>query len=198
LTTVDIALLDHVGNPVPAQLHDVISEQALSDWETNWQPFTAQIQANPGAPVMQSSHWDWRGKASLRKGLANAGYSITCEGGLQGMMFVDSAMHRCHLPNQKTKNLIYVEYLESAPWNQKALKSPPRYAGVGSSLIYAAVELSFDEGFKGRIGLHSLPQANGYYARLGLTNLGPGFGYDNLNYFELSEHAASSFLHSVP
>jgi hypothetical protein len=198
MTTTDIALVDYNGHAVPAQLHDTITEQALTDWEANWQPFTAQIQGRGSASTMQSSHWDWRGKASVRKGLANAGYSITCEGGLQGMMFVENALHRCQLPDQQGKNLIYVEYLESAPWNQKALKNPPKYAGVGLSLICAAVELSAQEGFRGRIGLHSLPQANGYYTRLGLADLGLGYGYANLNYFELSERSARSFLNPVP
>lgn len=41
----------------------------------------------------------------------------------------------------------------------------PRLRGVGTALVTAAVALSEDEGFKGRIGLHSLPQAEDFYRR---------------------------------
>lgn len=42
-------------------------------------------------------------------------------------------------------------------------------------------------------GLHSLPQANGFYANTcGMTDLGPG--YDNLRYFEMTPEQAQVFI----
>ena len=59
-----------------------------------------------------------------------------------------------------------MDYLEVAPWNVKliseALGHPPRLRAVGSRLIEAAVRLSIDEGFKGRLGLHSLPESEAF------------------------------------
>ncbi len=62
----------------------------------------------------------------------------------------------------------------------------PRLRGVGSALITAAVALSDDEGFKGRLGLHSLPQADAFYRKIGMTDLGQDTAYQNLRYFEMT------------
>jgi hypothetical protein len=69
--------------------------------------------------------------------------------------------------------IIYVEYLENAPWNQYQPDTPPRFQGVGSLLVEAAIAQSRADGFKGRIGLHSLPQSVGFYVKhCGMTDLG--------------------------
>ena len=57
---------------------------------------------------------------------------------------------------------------------------PPRC--VGMLLIRAAVAMSDDLGFHGRIGLHSPPQASGFYANTcGMTDAGHG----SLHRFEM-------------
>lgn len=60
---------------------------------------------------------------------------------------------------------IYVDYLESAPWNLKNGVEPPRFLGVGTVLLIEAVRMSADAGFEGRVGLHSLPQAEAFYRK---------------------------------
>ncbi|SIT53919.1 conserved hypothetical protein [Mesorhizobium prunaredense] len=59
-------------------------------------------------------------------------------------------------------------------------------------MIRAAIEVSQEEGFRGRIGLHSLPQSAGFYERAcGMSDLGIDGTKENLRYFEMtSEHAA--------
>ena len=63
--------------------------------------------------------------------------------------------------------MVYVDYLEVAPWNIKPLMEvlgrKPQFQGVGTRLLEAAVRLSEDEGFKGRVGLHSLGTSEGFY-----------------------------------
>jgi hypothetical protein len=82
----------------------------------------------------------------------------------------------------------------------KLLEANPRYGGVGSRMMRIAIELSLEEGYKGRVGLHSLPgQARG----------GPEWFYENtckmvpveaerdgegLLYFELTPDKATEFL----
>jgi len=76
--------------------------------------------------------------------------------------------------------------------------STPTHKGIGTVLVAAAVQLSIDEGNKGRIGLHSLPQADSFYRdRCGMTDLGPDASYDPkvpLRYFEMTEAQATSYL----
>lgn len=46
-----------------------------------------------------------------------------------------------------------------------------------------------------RIGLHSLPQANSFYANAcGMTDLGQDATYENLRYFELDSDSARRFI----
>ena len=185
------------GEPVEAELWDSITDRQIRDWEEQWVPAR-----NDGLRCLerqhwpQDSHWDWRKKASAMQGLlAFPGFSIMCNGATQGLMFVERTLHRCQLPQQAGKNLIYVEFLETAPWNRKELFDPPSYKGVGTLLIRAAVELSREEDFKGRIGLHSLPQANDWYMNVcGMTNLGPDVQKQKLHYFEMTTAQAEAFI----
>lgn len=187
---------------VAAELWDAITEQQLADWEAEWTPelFKA-VQRLHRAGVErrrwpQSRHWDWRRKASELQGmLAHPAFSIVCDGVTQGMMIVDTTMKRCRIDAQKGQHLVYVEFVEAAPWNRPELFNPPRYRGIGSILIRAAIALSQQEEFKGRIGLHSLPQANGFYANTcGMTDLGIDRNYEGLRYFEMTQEQAEAFI----
>lgn len=204
VTRSPIFLLDiERGTAEPAELWDAITEQQLTDWEGEWLPelFKA-VQRLHRAGVgrqfwPQSRHWNWRKKSDMLQAmLGKPGVSIVCRGVTQGMMIVDTVMKRCRIDGQRGKDLVYVEYLENAPWNRKELLfDPPRYRGVGTVLIGAAIELSKSEGFKGRVGLHSLPQSNGFYASTcGMTDLGADAGYQNLHYFETTSEQAEAFI----
>jgi hypothetical protein len=57
------------------------------------------------------------------------------------------------------------------------------------------VEASLEAGYHGRIGLHSLRQADGFYRdSCGMTDLGPDSEYFNLRYFEMSDTQAIEFM----
>ena len=191
------------GVAVEAELLDCITESQLADWEGEWVPeLLSALQRLRRAQVdrrqwPQSRHWDWRRKTqAMQSLLATPGFCVMCGGITQGMMFVDRAMHRCRLLDQTGQHLVYVEFLENAPWNRKELLfDPPRYRGVGSLLIRAAIELSREEGFKGRIGLHSLPQADNWYAKTcGMTDLGIDQNKEGLRYFEMTAAQAETFI----
>jgi hypothetical protein len=190
------------GEPEPAELLDAITEPQLADWEAEWLPelFKALQRLHRAgverAQWPQSRQWNWRKKVAVLHGmLANPGFSIMCGGITQGMMFTDTTTKRCRIPGQAGKNLVYVSFVENAPWNRKELFNPPRYRGVGTILMRAAIELSKELEFKGRIGLHSLPQANGFYANVcGMTDLGPDAAYEDLRYFEMIPNQAEAFV----
>ena len=190
------------GGSEEAELWDALTEQQLADWEGEWVPelFKAvQRLRRMGVDRRhwpQSRHWDWRKKIEALQGmLAHPGFSVVCDGMTQGMMIVDTTTKRCRIDSQKGRHLVYVEFVENAPWNRPELFDPPRYRGVGSVLIRAAIALSEELEFHGRIGLHSLPQANGFYANTcGMTDLGADPGYENLRYFEMTPERAWAFV----
>ena len=90
-------------------------------------------------------------------------------------------------------HIVYVDFIETAPWNAKEYTSTPLYKGVGVRLIQAAARLSIDEGFAGRVGLHTLPQSAGFYANAcEMASL--GIDSNNLEYLELTAAKAAVLL----
>jgi len=69
---------------------------------------------------------------------------------------------------------VYISALATAPWSRPVITNPPTYKGVGGNLVDFAVARSHELGYQGRIGLHALPGALGFYRklRLGLLDCG--------------------------
>ena len=65
----------------------------------------------------QSLHWDWRRKAPALQLLEASGFGIVSEQQWQGVMLTKTASYTASLPPDKGKLLVYVDFLESAPWN---------------------------------------------------------------------------------
>jgi hypothetical protein len=92
--------------------------------------------------------------------------------------------------------VLYVEYLENAPWNIKGnAAGVPEYLGVGNLLIAESVDISLSRGLNGRIGLHSLPLAEPFYRdRCQFSEFEPDVTESGLVYIEYSEQQAMSHL----
>ncbi|WP_245270123.1 GNAT family N-acetyltransferase [Nitrobacter hamburgensis] len=182
-------------------MRDAIEEAQLGDWQTQWQPALIKVlqelrrKGVPMAQWPQSWHWDWREKTARVQGfLAFPGFCIVCGGVTQGLMLLD-LRKVAREPSQTGKPLVYVDYLEVAPWNRPDLEQRPQLKGVGMALLTAAIALSEQEGYRGRIGLHSLPQSEAFYRdRCRMSDLGPDGAYQNLRYFEMTAERARSFL----
>ena len=184
------------GRAVEAALTPLDAKH-LSDWANEWKPYhERQISELRGAglPAPEHAHWSWEEKAEAVKDLLSfQGLAIECNGMTQGMVFFDTDTHVCRLPIHRGKNLVYVNFLETAPWNRTVLSRARRFSGVGSILIGSAIEASLDAGYNGRTGLHSLRQADAFYRdSCGMTDLGPDPDYFDLRYFEMSEAQATA------
>lgn len=182
------------GELVPACLVSIGDEQFLTDIESVWGPIRRSAAARLGREgrAVDHGHWDWRNKAAR----VRAGYyrlvGVWCDGGWQGLMAVVRDPRPSLLGDGQ---MLYVDYLETAPWNYRPFQNPPRYAAVGSLLIRCAIQMSLAEGVEGRIGLHSLEDAERFYEdKVGMTRAGPDPWYHNLVYFELTPEAAVRFL----
>lgn len=175
------------GEPVEAELISGISVDSLQLWESTWRPL---IKGRT-----EDQCWDWERKLQIR------GQELTCEtfsikvgDSLEGMMMINNASYsRLHLG----KELVYIEFLATAPWNRKAIRNPRQHAGVGEIFVEAAIRLSLEYELEGRIGLVSLPGAEGFYRDVvTMTDLGPDPHHQNLTYFEATPEQAQAFLHS--
>ena len=142
----------------------------------------------------QHFHWNWARKALRLSLLAYRGFGIECDGQWQGLMLTLTEGHAARLSPDTGKPLVYIDFIEAAPWNVVPLSKSVRYRGIGVQLFQAAVRQSVDEGFHGRVGLHALRDAEEFYQKRGMVSLGADATYQNLHYFELSVASAQTFL----
>jgi hypothetical protein len=200
--------LKATGEEVDAELHDELPIDALFDAEEVWAPERVRFLRDfmrAGAPadlLPQSIHWSWSLKAAKMPGL-NLGplsayrlFGIRAENAWQGLL-LGCCVGNVTRIDPKGRDLVYVDFVESAPWNWE-LKQAGRAArlkGVGLQLMELAVQWSIDSAFKGRVGCHALPQADTFYRDVcKMTDLGEDANYKALRYFEFTEQQAIAFM----
>lgn len=194
-------LKNQSGEAIEAELWDDITPEHVEMWRRTWVPLIERAkkrleeQDTPKEKWPQDLHWKWDEKTDWSRGyLALRRFAITCEGGLQGLMLVNLTRLTGRLPGQEGKDLAYIEFVSTAPWNRPELTDTPIFRGVGLNMVRVAVELSDAEGFRGRIGLHSLRQSAPFYrGACGMTDTGADADYYNLVYFEMTEAQAAEF-----
>ncbi len=198
-----VHLMDRrTGQLVEATLIDGVTMAEVEAAEADWQPYLQQqlirmqTEGVPKEQLPQHRHWKWRVKQEIAEQLlAYHMFGIEFDSQMQGLMLVITAGKTCRIESQKGKPLVYVDFLATAPWNLPNIAPEPRFSLVGSILLAVAIQLSLEEEFSGRIGLHSLPQANIWYANsCGMTDLGPDLAKQNLHYFEMTPEQASEFI----
>ena len=190
---------------VEAELLDEITLDHFLETQREWRPVglaaTEQL-INEGAPsetLPRHFHWDWSSKEAELQVLAFSFFGLTYNEKLQGLMKLDLTSRHARLPGQNGKPAVYVDYLETAPWNIKvlmqALGKRQRYAAVGTRLIEAAVRKSIEEGFKGRVALHSLSGSERFYLKVcGMTAVGRDPAKQDLLWCEFTPEQAEKFL----
>ena len=190
------------GQLVEATLIDGVTRDEVERAEAAWKPFLdqqikrMQIEGVPRNLWPQHRHWDWRRKQeAIELYLAYRMFGIECNSEMQGLMLASTAGKNARIDSQRGKPLVHVDFLAAAPWNLGSIVDEPRYSLVGSILLATAIHLSMEEEFQGRIGLHSLPQAEAWYGNsCGMSDLGPDASAQNLRYFEMTPKQASEFL----
>jgi hypothetical protein len=193
------------GDPVNAEIFDEVTLAHFIETQSEWRPVVLAAaralsqQPNQATLIPRHFHWDWTRKEAELKLLAVKFYAVAHTGKLQGIMKVETVAHTCMLSEQQGKPLVYIDYLESAPWNIKklmaALGQPQRFGAVGSRLLEAAVLLSKEEEFHGRVALHSLPGSEGFYVNgCGMTPVGRDPHKENLLWCEFTPEQAERYL----
>lgn len=201
MTQEPVTILDaRTGDPVPALLLTDIDELQLIDVEIEWSPERLRglrrLRERGETKLPEHVHWNWAIKAVRNSRLlAYRSLGIEAEGKMQGLMMVCLSGYAARVDPDKGKPIVYVDFLETAPWNAREFTSSPRFKGVGLRLMQAAVRLSKDESFSGRVGLHALSQASRFYTgAYSMQSLGIDQNYQNLEYFELTANAADELL----
>jgi len=206
-----ITLVDNeTGDLVEAQLFDEVTTDHFLETENEWRPLVRSAalrvlqEERSGEQIPQHWHWDWTSKTPELGKLGVTFYGVECVGKLQGLMKVetpgaDPVVCQCRLAGQRGKPLVYIDYLEAAPWNVKWLMQElgrgARFRGVGTEFVRAAVQHSFYEGFHGRVGLHSLPTSERFYLQgCGMTDGERDLNKEKLLWCEFTPEQAARFL----
>ncbi len=97
-------------------------------------------------------------------------------------MLIETQNHRSRF--DRRKRLVYVETLETAPWNRQNSQPAPQFQRVGTVLLRFAQWRSEQLGYNGIVGLHSLPESEIFYKNRNMIDTGKDPEKDNLTYFE--------------
>lgn len=204
------------GAPVRINLLQGIEEQQIQFIETQWMPVLRQLQNQAILKVKAKSiaddndrrnafiqaqsavgspdgHWDWRDKMAKTAKEPHASFFVSLGNSVEAIMEC-RLLHFSREPSQANQPAVYVNHVAVAPWNRNEIQNPRRIAKLGELMIATAVSLSIDEGFGGRIGLHSIPQAEGFYQNCGMSDLGPDNHYGGLRYFEFTNAQSAAFI----
>ena len=192
----------HKGEYEDVELYTPIGEQNIKDYESKWLPLIEKRNANLSKDEdaesvnIEDAHWKWREKTFDRTDRMDfKSFCVECDGDTQGMMFVRNIAF-AREPSQSNQHLIYIDMISSAPWNRPRFTKNRLYEGVGPLLLGSAISYSIEEGFGGRIGLHSLPQSESWYRdECGMTDLGIDLAYPQyLRYFEMTSEQAQIYI----
>jgi hypothetical protein len=191
-------LADSRVNPpvfIPATIIRRFPPARLPEVETAWSPARLELAmaVQASGSDLESSHWNWKFKVERVERGELALFAVECEGAIQGLMASPTRPRPAVLTPRES--VVYIDYLEAAPWNLHAPGRLRRFGGVGSALITEAIIMSMELGFHGRVGLHSLPQAERFYfENCRMRRIGTDPAYYDLVYFKYTEEAGTAFL----
>jgi hypothetical protein len=197
-------LLAADGNLVPYTLHHGWDIAKCYACDTNWGTFNLSLfqyisdkkySAEDLAKVLSEiqiddRHWKWFDKACLHKDTTFNWFFLMAEGVPQGACVI-------YHPKKsviQAGDIFYVEYIAVAPWNRINPMQKRRFKGIGTILVKHAIDyvtktLLLPHGFS----LHALPRASAWYQKIGMQRF-VAHDKGQLQYFEMAENAAASFL----
>jgi hypothetical protein len=161
-------------------------------WKQGWVALFKQIQhAEPdeakqdeilASISIEDIHWDWFGKAVKYSTDEYEWFHLYADGKPQAACLIYHPEASALEPG----NIFYVKFVAVAPWNRKCDLRPREFRGLGEIILRAVQRLAAKE-LKLRPGfcLHSLPKAEGFYAKLKMVKVDGKEDADSLAYYEL-------------
>jgi len=132
-------------------------------WERDWKP-----------PLTQAGHpaalWPWADHIE-RAEREEGRLCIALARGARLEALASLVIEEANSRLEEGATIIYVEYVGVAPDHLPPPLGRRAVKGLGGILVAQAVRLSKEIGFQGRVGLHSKPEVEGFYSRLGFTSV---------------------------
>lgn len=178
------------GVKVRASLVDLSRKVAAQKIDGTWWEISGskRLRAEEG-----DNHWQWRKLVGeIRDEHAWDAIAVqSASGNIEGAMtFRVDALSQL----EKGLGVVYVDRLAAAPRNRPWLVDPPKYLGIGTVLLFAAVRESYSLGLEGRVWLTSLPseRTRQFYRKKGFQEIFSD--EDGMIDFELPKEKAEQWL----
>ncbi len=140
---------------------------------------------------IEDKHWSWSKKAMVLNSDQYEWFYLLCGGEVEGICVI----YHPKPSRIDEEEIFYVDYVAIHPRNRKNPFFEKGLKGVGTNLLKIALKYSVESlGYRPGFCLHSLPGAESYYKRIGMTYFGPDFEKENLAYFEMDSANSASFL----
>ena len=148
--------------PVFAEL-GYLSDKNIEDFDQFWQPLLLEFD-EPDAGLS----WEFKQRRATERDNYEC-YAIEYDNLTQGLLMLETQNHWSQF--DWGERLVYIEHIMTAPWNRANIQRPAELKGVGSALMAWARKRSQELGYRGRVGLESLPGAVRFYDGLGMMRL---------------------------
>jgi len=206
-TPIEITRGDGTEEIVIAVLIDGLTIEEADQADQSWEgPFfdMAAKYAKAGLRVdllPPSWVWDWRTKIEEEAKPEWCFFGIEYDGRMQGMLAVDTYKQPCVYSEDSPDSSegLYLCYICAAPWNMgyylEKVGEEAQFDDIGSVLLEVAVYKSIECGCEGRLVLHSLKEAEHFYRKRGMIEIGVDSTHPReFTRFELSTEGARKLL----
>jgi hypothetical protein len=179
------SLIEHVRDETCVFVDVMLdfSPAKIARIEKLWAPVRRQLPAH-----VEHLYWSWNRK---KDDFTYRLIAVMCEGRCEGLLAANRTLRRSRT---QQCDILYVAYVESAPWNHPHFPGGAEFRGVGTNLMMGAILVSQQLQAAGAIGLHSLNSSRAAYLHWGMTNFGRDPQCEDLTYFEFSSEHAIEFL----
>ena len=144
--------------------------------------------------MLEDYKWNWSKKAFFYSTSEYNWFFLRTSEGVQGVCLT----YHPRISVYQSVNIFYIKYLSSAPWNRNCSLHDRQYKGIGTEILrqvqlYFIKKYHYNHGFS----LHSLPQAQKFYEKLGMVNFPEYNDEDGLLFYEISKENAISLMENT-
>lgn len=173
-------------------------------WKQGWVALFEQIQQAYTDETKQHEilasistedfHWDWFKKAVNSSTDEYEWFHLYANGKPQAACLIYHPEPSALEPG----DIFYVKFVAVAPWNRTCDLRPREFRGIGEIILRAAQRFAVKE-LKLRPGfcLHSLPKAEGFYAKLNMVKVDGKEDTQSLAYYELPQAHALKLMEAI-
>lgn len=173
-------------------------------WKQDWLALLKQIQQAQPDETKQNEifasistediHWDWFTKAVDSSTDEYEWFHLYADGKPQAACLIYHPEASALEPG----NIFYVKFVAVAPWNRTCDLRPREFRSLGEIILraaqrFAVKELQLRPGFC----LHSLPKAEGFYAKLKMVKVDGKEDAQSLAYYELPQAHAVKLMEVI-